>query len=293
MIEWPEKLVDSIARRKSVLFLGAGISANSKNENGEHPPTWNSFLRSILDSRKATIGVHRAEIEKLLDKDNYLMACELIVDIIGQNAFGDDAANAFRRPRFSPAEIHKVIYGLDSKIVVSPNVDKIYDECALTESHSSAVIKSYFDSDLAKYLRTEDYLVIKAHGSVDETSKMIFTHKDYSSARCKYSAFYRLLDALILTHTFIFLGCGINDPDIALTLENANFLYDECPPHYLVAPNDSLADRLKKVLLRNRNIEVITYDNTDGKHEELLKGLKELSELVDNKRDTISKNCTW
>ena len=293
MIDWPEKLVDAIARRKSVLFLGSGISANSKNENGEHPPTWNSFLRSILDSRKATIGVHRAEIEKLLDKDNYLMACELIVDIIGQNAFGDDAANAFRRPRFSPAEIHKVIYGLDSKIVITPNVDKIYDECALTESHSSAVIESYFDSDLAKYLRTEDYLVIKAHGSVDDTSKMIFTHKDYSFARCKYSAFYRLLDALILTHTFVFLGCGINDPDIALTLENANFLYDECPPHYLVAPNDSLSDSIKKVLLRNRNIEVITYDNADGKHEELLKGLKELSELVDNKRDTISSNCTW
>lgn len=31
MIDWPDKLIDSIARRRSVLFLGAGISANAQN----------------------------------------------------------------------------------------------------------------------------------------------------------------------------------------------------------------------------------------------------------------------
>ena len=49
---------------------------------------------------------------------------------------------------------------------------------------------------------------------------MIFTHKQYSNARCNYSSFYKLIDSLILTHTFIFLGCAIDDPDIELTLEN-------------------------------------------------------------------------
>lgn len=37
MINWPEALVEAIARRRCVLFLGSGISANSKIavENGQ------------------------------------------------------------------------------------------------------------------------------------------------------------------------------------------------------------------------------------------------------------------
>ena len=53
MIEWPEKLVDSIARRRSVLFLGSGISANSENMSGKKPATWDAFLRQVVNHQKA------------------------------------------------------------------------------------------------------------------------------------------------------------------------------------------------------------------------------------------------
>lgn len=293
MINWPTKLIDSIARRKSVLFLGSGISANSTNSIGKRPATWDSFLRQILDKQEQKIGENKDEINKLLDEKNYLMACELIVDIIGSMEFGEEAQEEFRRPGYLPAEIHKRIYSLDSKIVITPNVDKIYDECALTESHSSVVVKKYYDVDLAKYLRTNDYLIIKAHGTVDETSKMIFTHKQYSKARCQNTSFYKLLDSLILTHTFIFLGCGITDPDIELTLENANFLYEGCPPHYFITAEGEISENMKKVLLANRNIEIITYTNKSGRHLELSDSLNELAKLVDARREELASTSTW
>jgi hypothetical protein len=293
MIDWPEKLIESIARRRSVLFLGSGISANSQNATGKRPATWDVFLRRVIANQRIKIGSYEAEILKLLDEKKYLIACEQIVDIIGQTEFGEEAQEEFRRPKYFPAEIHKIIYSLDSKLVITPNVDKIYDECAITESHSSVVVKKYYDSDLAKYLRTNDYLVIKAHGTVDETSKMIFTHKQYSNARCNYASFYKLLDSLILTHTFVFLGCGIDDPDIQLTLENANFLYEGCPPHYFVTANGTITDSMKKILLVNRNLEVITYENVSGNHSELLEGLKDLGRLVDERRVEISATSTW
>lgn len=43
MINWPEALVEAIARRRCVLFLGSGISANSKNSSGKRPATWENF----------------------------------------------------------------------------------------------------------------------------------------------------------------------------------------------------------------------------------------------------------
>ena len=70
------------------------------------------------------------------------------------------------------------------------NIDKIYEQCALKNSKGSVVIKKYYD-DIASYLRKPDYLVIKAHGCVDDTQKIVFTHEQYNKARYQYASFYR------------------------------------------------------------------------------------------------------
>lgn len=76
MIDWPEKLIESIARRRSVLFLGSGISANSQNATGKRPATWDVFLRRVIANQRIKIGSYEAEILKLLDEKKYLIACE-------------------------------------------------------------------------------------------------------------------------------------------------------------------------------------------------------------------------
>lgn len=48
MLQWPDDLVDVVARRKCVLYLGAGVSANSISDNGKKPPTWKCFLENII-----------------------------------------------------------------------------------------------------------------------------------------------------------------------------------------------------------------------------------------------------
>ena len=292
-MKWPTALINSIARRRCVLFLGAGVSANSKNEKGKHPATWNAFLNNIILEKEIELRAHIPFIKKLINESNYLLACEVIVDHIGKNEFEEMVSEEYRKPGYKPAEIHKVIFSLDSRIVITPNIDKIYEQYANNESNSTVVVKSYFDSDLAKYLRKEDYLIIRAHGHVDDSSKMIFTHEQYSKARVENASFYNLLNALILTHTFVFIGCGINDPDIQLTLENCNFSYKDCMPHYFVSSNDSINDEMKNILLKNRNLKVLTYDNSDRTHKRLLEGLQELKVLVEQKRNELSVPQTW
>lgn len=260
MINWPGNLIDMIARRKCILFLGAGISANSSNDQGKRPATWEQFLNDIVVKRVEKLHDHIRIIQQLIKEKDYLTACEIIVNEIGETDFGELAADEFRRPGYKSSEIHQLIYALDSRIVITPNIDKIYEQYAMNESNSTVVVKSYFEDDIAKYLRTNDYLIIRAHGYVDDTLKVIFTHKQYSEARNKYSSFYKLLDALILTHTFIFLGCGINDPDIKLTLENSNFLYPNCLPHYFITAENTYESDIEAVLRNNRNLEILKYE---------------------------------
>ncbi|GAB6174532.1 hypothetical protein JCM15765_40100 [Paradesulfitobacterium aromaticivorans] len=293
MISWPDEVVNDIARRKCVLYLGSGVSANSKSADGtKHPATWDAFLRSIKDKRAVELREQLGIICELIDKKDYLLACEIIIAQLGNRDFGELAADEFRRPGFQPSIIHDVIYGLDSRIVITPNIDKIYEQCANTSSYATVVTKKYYD-DIAPFLRQPDYLIIKAHGCVDDPQNIVFTHEQYNRVRYQYASFYRLLDALLLTNTFIFIGCGINDPDIQLNLENWNFSFPNCKPHYFITANGSINEEIAKSLQKNRNIKVLTYDNTDGSHNELLSELKALSQLIELKRQEYASNATW
>jgi hypothetical protein len=46
MIEWPSPLVDDLARRKVVLYLGAGVSASSRSHDGKSSPPTDYILRN-------------------------------------------------------------------------------------------------------------------------------------------------------------------------------------------------------------------------------------------------------
>ena len=96
-----------------------------------------------------------------------------------------------------------------------------------------------------------------------------------------------------IIYTFIFLGCGISDPDIQLILENMNFLYPGCLPHYFVAAKDTYSKEIELSLLHNRNLELLTYDNPDGTHQQLLDELKGLINRVEEKREEISAKSIW
>lgn len=294
MITWPDELVFDIARRKSVLYLGSGVSASAISSDGSnrHPATWNEFLSGILIKKSHDLFDEKDTITKLLDAKEYLAACEIIVDTLGDQAFGELAADEFRRPGYEPSKVHETIFSLDSRIVITPNIDKIYEQCAATNSHGTVVVKKYYE-DIAPFLRQADYLVIKAHGCVDDPQHIVFTHKQYNVAQYKYATFYRLLDALLLTNTFVFIGCGLTDPDIQLTLENCNFSFPNCKPHYFITAEGSIPNGIIKSLSTNRNIKVITYSNASGKHEELLNELSSLCALVEAKRVEISSNATW
>lgn len=75
-MKWPNQLVNCIARNRSVLFLGAGLSKNSTDNLGSHPKDWKEFLISGVDMLN---NAHDKKlIKKEIKKGDYLLACELL-----------------------------------------------------------------------------------------------------------------------------------------------------------------------------------------------------------------------
>lgn len=287
MINWPDNLVEDIARRKCVLVLGSGVSKNSQNYLGHRPKDWNEFL---IYASKEING--KTEIRKQIKSGDYLTACELIKKELGRDDYNTLVRTEFLTPEFQPAKIHEHIFNLDSRIVITPNFDKIYDTYANTASHGNIVVKKYTETDIADSIRRPEPLIIKIHGSVESPDDLIFTRKDYSEARTKFRDFYHLIDALSITHTFVFIGCGTNDPDIRLILEDYSFRFARNKKHYIVMAKNAVHAKVREIISDTMSLKPLLYDSKDN-HSVLTTSLETLVSEVEIKREYLSNTRKW
>jgi hypothetical protein len=288
MISWPAELVNAVARRRAIIFIGAGVSMNSVDSGGHHPPSWKAFLTEAIG---ACDGVKR-EMNFHLRNSDLLTCCQLIKYRMGNNAWLNFIESKFFEPAFKAAKIHEVLFDLDASIVVTPNFDTVYDRYALTKE-AQLKIKTYDSDDIVRAMRGNEKqrLILKIHGSIETPDKLIFTREDYAAARQKYGSFYRALDALIITHTFIFVGCGMNDPDLSLLLEQYAYSFASAPPHYFITAVPGSTD-YGQMLTKNFNLHTIRYSSKND-HIELTESLEKLVSLVDDRRNELATTQLW
>lgn len=288
MIDWPENLIQDLARRRAVVVLGSGVSRHSVGDKGARPPTWKQFLNDALaDCPVAT----PAYIDAAIQSGDLLHACEWLKSRYDE-AWHPYLRKKFSTPRFRPAVIHGHIVRLDSRIVFSLNFDNIYEMAANAAHSGSHIVKHYYDRDVAEYLRGDGRYIVKIHGSMNSPDRLIFTQKDYAEARVNNSSFYQAFDATLLTHSFLFIGSGYTDPDMNLILENQKFNFPASHPHYFLTENQN-NDDLKKSLRQNRNLKTIEYDRIDDDHSGLVVELQALANSVEEYREELTQSLNW
>lgn len=280
MIAWPQTLINDLEARRVVLFLGSGVSRNSLGEDHvTRPKTWEAFLRD------AAVRVNILEdVQQYLDSRDYLTALDLIRNKSTRDQYAEIVKSEYLDPRYAEAAIHEAIYKLDANIVLTPNFDKIYDVYASSKSRGTTTVKQYYDLDLARYIRGDRRVVVKIHGSVDSPENMIFGRRDYAEARIKHTWFYSILKSLILTHTFLFIGCGTDDPDIRLLLEDVQFSAGYAREHYFLSAAGAISSGFKFILENTMNLRVIeyAYDPATHDHSDLTTSL-----------DVLANSLSW
>ena len=207
--------------------------------------------------------------------------------------FADLIRREFQQPGYRSAPIHENIYNLDASIVISPNFDNIYDTYASTTSSGTLMVKDHTDTDIINYLvGGETRLLLKTHGTVNSPHDIIFTRSGYARARTKYVLFYEIIRSLILTHRFLFLGCGIDDPDIRAMFEDVQFAHDGMPFHYMTMPSGEIPDEVLSVVGATMKIRFLQYSANDG-HQELTDSLSDLVQKVDAFREQKASDQKW
>lgn len=280
-MNWPRALITELASRRCIVFLGSGASASCLSQNGaKRPPTWSAFLESLISMMNSDVDL--SIIRSYIEKEKYLDAAEIIKTNISPANFSTFIREELVTPRYSASPIHESILEIDPKIIITTNYDDIYDSfCRTGTAQEGYNISKYYDDHIISDLRSPVRLIIKAHGCISDVSRIVLTKSEYFNVKQKYSNFYKVLDSLFLTHTILFIGYSLTDPDIQLVLENVNIAAPSSHPHYFVT-GDNVNNAIKEANKKAYNIEFIEY--TAGNHTQLNEGLADLTENVKETR---------
>ncbi|WP_458124725.1 SIR2 family protein [Paenibacillus sp. Z3-2] len=273
-IDWPENLVEEIAYRRSVLFIGAGISATAQNDQGESPERWGEFVtqaKALINEPDPTKMDRKQNfIDRMIEKQDYLMALQTIFDSSDPGRYSDFLRRKFSRPNYKASSVHELIKEIDSKIVITTNFDKIYENLCNDHGYTTANYNNI--SRIVTNIKTTENLIIKAHGTIEDVDSMVFTLKQYYKAKKDHPIFYEILKALFLTNTVVFLGYSLSDPDMNLVLETLANLSSSSSPHYVVV-KEGIDEELKEYWRDCYNVYPLEYgpdyDNLEENIEEL------------------------
>jgi hypothetical protein len=263
-IDWPDALTTELAERRCIVVMGAGVSMGCVAEDHTtRPPNWEQFLNGALEL--VHIEADRKFAAALIKKAQFLDAAEVIMACCNRPDFGNYLRQVFVAPRFTQSKLHEIILEIDPKIIVTTNYDSIYDHyCNQGRAANGYNICKYYETVHIDNIRSTVRLVIKAHGCVSDPTRIVLSRSSYYGARRDFPGFYQLLDAIFLTHTLLFVGCSLTDPDIQLVLENANISVPSAHPHYALVEK-SRHPSIKAAIKTTHNIELIEYPK--GKHE--------------------------
>lgn len=290
MIDWPDELVRDVAARRSVLFLGAGVSRNAENATGVHPREWIDYLKHLAscvrDSKR------KKEILRCITDADLLTACELARKALSPSVFKTELLQEYSGNGYRPAKIHDDLSRVDSRLVMTTNFDKLYENRANALQDNTVIVKNYYDRDVADVFRRRDRVVVKVHGTIDAPERTIFTRSQYALARRDNAHFYQLLSGLFVTHTFVFLGASMRDPDMQLLLEDHAYRFEGSRPHYMVMPNNSARAGTLMVLEETMNLKALLY-NPANNHRELADSVADLVPKVEAARKDIAATAAW
>ncbi len=273
MVNWPEALIREVADRRALVFVGAGLSKAAHHIM----PTWGDLLVRL--SAKLVKTVDKKLVKSLVNQGRLLDAAQIITDGIGR-ADLNAALKANFQVRPSPHhDIYDKLLQLDLKTIVTTNYDEFLEK---NFDHFSGGVAAYnvckhTSKDLLNQVRSPQRTIAKIHGCITEPNDLVLDRLSYFKARQENHGFFNVMSSLFTTHTILFLGYSIGDPDLQIILENTHASSRSEHGHYALLPK--LEHRsMVKAIKQSYNIDCIEYPS--GQHANVPDYISELEGLV-------------
>ncbi len=229
----PDALLESVRNQRVILFLGAGTSMESKDQNGNSPPS-GSKLRDLIGTKFFGKSLQEYDLALLseiaIQEHNETLVFQYIKSILEP---------------FEPSPAHFLIPTFRWRAIATTNYDVLIDSAyARCNYRLQTIVPIVKDTDPIEELlqqKTDPLLFLKLHGCLnhlyDHDIPLVLSNEHYSRYNKHRKHLYNRLKSWAHESTFVFCGYKLADPHIRKIIYDLEEDGVKRPAWYLVAPN--------------------------------------------------------
>jgi SIR2-like domain len=216
-----DRLLDAAKHRNLIPIVGSGLSRQA----GDAFPGWIELLEKM----------------KVIDRQELLMAAEALRQRMPPDEYQAFLAQQFHPSNVKPAKVHKALFRLPPPLLLTTNYDHLLEDAYAEVYMRNAEVYRYLRADtIQQFLQSGQYtygregpIIFKMHGSIEESSNIILSARDYRHILYWQQGYRLVLSAIFLTKVVLMLGFSFADPELRVL------------PEFL---RDSLRDRISLTL---------------------------------------------
>ncbi|WP_440858638.1 SIR2 family protein [Staphylococcus shinii] len=239
-----KKIKEASENNKLVVFVGAGVSANSGVVN------WGQLIKELSKD------LGDFNLDNSLDL--YTKIPQYYFNERGEKEYYEKLRDIFFHKRYRPNPIHKEIFKLKPNQIITTNYDTLLEESAIDEGQFFHTVKQDLDLPYDNFNKT----IIKMHGDF-ENNNIVLKEEDYLNYSSNFTLIESYIKSLITTSTVLFIGYSVNDSNFNLIFQWVkNILNSHFQPAYLIESNKQYS-RMEHEYYKNRGINILYYNEID------------------------------
>lgn len=190
-------LVRAIKEDRLVLFVGAGVSANSGY------PDWKSLVE--LMAKKMELG-------NISFIPNYFQMVPEYMFLQDSSVYYDMLQECFADRENMNNDILDALLEWNPAHIITTNYDNLI-EYALMKANKQGICREYEMIACDEHLITakKEHFYIKMHGDIENFTALVLKESDYLSYSQKHVLIEMVIKSLLVNHVFLFVGYGMQD----------------------------------------------------------------------------------
>lgn len=237
-----QKLYEASQQNRLVIFVGAGVSANSG------VPSWKDLISALKNDLP----------DNLKPVNDDLKIAQIYKDTKGFKDYFEKVRTVLKDGRVAPNQIHHAILQLNPIHIITTNYDDLLEQAVLAESKQYDVISQ--DRDLP-YYRYPNKLV-KMHGDF-KTGNIVLSEDDYYNYSHNFPLIKAFVSSLFTTNIVLFVGFSFEDLNLKIILNDLKNLLDKDMQRvYLLTSDESLGHETL-VYYEKKGINVVNISNPE------------------------------
>lgn len=229
--ELVSQFAGALYRHEGALFVGAGLSLASGL------PTWTSLIRQLAGSLNL---IPRAT-------DNLPQLAQFCINgsLNNRGPFIGALRAAIASPRAKPNANHDALCLANLRTIWTTNYDTLLEEAFAL---SRLVVRTR-DADLTADTSPFDIEILKPHGCVTRSApeELVVTQEDYEDFTERRPAMLHRLRHDLMNKSFLFIGYGYRDPNIAAAMVEVRRLCQRDTREHFMILGRALSKRDQRV----------------------------------------------